>query len=71
MRHTATALRRGFDAALKDQALMAEAQKAQIEIDPITGEEIEAMLKRLYALPDDIFKRVASFRQPASGEQKR
>ena len=34
----AAALRRAFDAALKDKALLAEAERAQIEIDPITGD---------------------------------
>jgi hypothetical protein len=65
----ATALRRGFDAALNDKALLAEADRAQIEIDPITGEDIEAMLVRLYDLPDDVFRRVAGYRQPGSGEK--
>ena len=67
----ARALRRGFDNAMKDPALVAEAEKSFIEIDPISGEEIEAMLKKLYGLPDEVFKRVASFRQPVSGEQKK
>lgn len=67
----ARALRRGFDAALADPALLAEADKAHIEIDPIPGEEIEAMLWKLYDLPDEVFKRVASFRQPVSGEQNK
>ena len=67
----ASALRRGFDRAMKDPALIAEAERSNIEVDPIAGEEIEVMLKRLYGLPDDVFTRVASFRQPVSGEQNK
>ena len=34
-------LRRAFDGALKDQAFVAEARKLSLEIDPLTGEQIE------------------------------
>ena len=67
----AQALRRGFDAALKDPALLADAERGQIEIDPITGEEIEAMLVHLYDLPDSVFQRVVSYRQPTADERSR
>src|SRR5215475_6676454 len=34
-----TAIRRAFDAAMKDPELLAEAEKLKIEIDPLTGEQ--------------------------------
>ena len=67
----ANTLRRGFDAALKDPVLLSEADKGKIEIEPISGEEIEAMLVRLYDLPDSVFSRVLSYRQPGANETSR
>lgn len=48
------ALRRGFDAAMKDPALIADADKGQWEITPVSGEEIEKLMARLYATPTHI-----------------
>lgn len=44
-----TALRRAFDITMKDGAFLAEAAKGKWEITPVTGEEIEALMKRVYA----------------------
>jgi tripartite-type tricarboxylate transporter receptor subunit TctC len=48
------ALRRGFDAAMKDPALIADADKGQWEITPVSGEEIEKLMARLYQTPSHI-----------------
>jgi len=64
----ATALQKAFDASMEDPALLAEAAKQNMEIDPISGSEIAALLNRLYDVPDAIYERVNSFRQPGSGE---
>jgi tripartite-type tricarboxylate transporter receptor subunit TctC len=53
-----TALRRAFDAALKDPALIAEAEKSKIEIDPLTGEEVAELVKQVNATPADVVARV-------------
>jgi tripartite-type tricarboxylate transporter receptor subunit TctC len=53
------AVRRGFDATMKDPAFLAEAQKAMQEVDPLTGEEMEASLKRNYAAPKELIERAA------------
>lgn len=45
------ALRRGFDAAMSDPAFKADADKGQWEITPVSGEEIENLMARLYATP--------------------
>ena len=37
------AVRRGFDATMKDPAFIAEAARASMEIDPLTGEEMQAI----------------------------
>ena len=34
------AIRRAFDATMKDKEFLAEAEKLKIEIDPLTGEQV-------------------------------
>ncbi len=40
-------LRKAFDATVKDPAFVAEATKMQIEVEPVSGEEIQAIVTRL------------------------
>lgn len=49
-----TALRRAFDATMKDPKFVADAEKGKWEITPVSGEEIEALMKRVYATPKAI-----------------
>jgi tripartite-type tricarboxylate transporter receptor subunit TctC len=48
------ALRRAFDATMKDPAFIAEAEKLQLEIEPMTGAEIHTMLAEAFATPKNI-----------------
>ena len=48
------ALRRAFDATMKDPAFIAEAEKLQMEIEPLTGAEIHKLLDDAFATPKDI-----------------
>jgi tripartite-type tricarboxylate transporter receptor subunit TctC len=52
------ALRRAFDATMKDPAFIAEASKAKLEVDPMTGEELAAFVVKLNGTPPDIVARV-------------
>src|SRR5258706_1422732 len=52
-------LRRAFDETLKDPAFIAEAAKLQMEIDPLTGSEIESLLKTAYSAPKGVVARAA------------
>jgi tripartite-type tricarboxylate transporter receptor subunit TctC len=49
-------LRRAFDATMKDAAFLAEADKGNWEITPVNGEEIEALMRRVYASPPQIIE---------------
>ncbi len=62
-------LRKAFKAALEDAALLAEAQKQGLEVDPITGEEITQILVDLYDTPKEIVDRVNGFRTGRSDEK--
>jgi tripartite-type tricarboxylate transporter receptor subunit TctC len=50
-------LRAGFDAATRDPELLGEAAKEQLDIDPMKGADIAAMIAELYAAPADIVAR--------------
>ena len=51
-------LRGAFQATLKDKEALEEANKLQIDIEGVTGEEITALIKKLYALPPPIIQKV-------------
>lgn len=51
------ALRRAFDQSLKDPALLAEAEKMRVEINPATAAEVEALLNRIMAFPPEVVER--------------
>jgi len=50
----AQALRRAFDATLKDPAFLAEAAKLKLDVNPVTGEEVDKLIAELYATPKDV-----------------
>ena len=52
------ALRRAFDAAMKDPELLAEAQKLQIGVSPVTGEELQKLVVSVSDLPPDLLEKV-------------
>jgi tripartite-type tricarboxylate transporter receptor subunit TctC len=53
-----TALRRAFDATMKDPEFLAEAKKLKIEVDPLTGEQVGDLVGRLYGTPASVVNRV-------------
>jgi tripartite-type tricarboxylate transporter receptor subunit TctC len=53
------ALIRAFDATMKDPELLADAAKAGMDIDPMPGSEIDALLTQIYATPSDVVAKAA------------
>lgn len=47
----AKALREAFNGALRDPKLLAEAKKQKLEIELVTGEKIESLIKQAYSAP--------------------
>lgn len=45
------ALRAAFDATMKDKDFLAEAVKQKLEVEPMTGAEVQEKLARIYASP--------------------
>jgi tripartite-type tricarboxylate transporter receptor subunit TctC len=47
-------LRQAFMATMADKDFLAEADKTQLEVNPVSGEEVEKLVKEVYATPADI-----------------
>lgn len=52
------ALRRAFDATMKDDGFLAEAGKLQLDVSPMTGEEVQDLVGQLAKTPPEITGRV-------------
>jgi tripartite-type tricarboxylate transporter receptor subunit TctC len=52
------ALRAAFDATMKDALFLDDAKAQNVEIDPVSGEQINALLDRVYAAPPEMAARV-------------
>jgi len=52
------AIRRAFDATMKDPEYLAEASKLKIEVDPLSGEQVAEVVARIYRTPADTVNRV-------------
>jgi tripartite-type tricarboxylate transporter receptor subunit TctC len=53
-------LRGAFAATLRDPAFLAEAEKAKLEIEPVSGEEMERVVERLFRLDPTMTTRLKS-----------
>jgi tripartite-type tricarboxylate transporter receptor subunit TctC len=51
-------LRTAFSAAIKDEAFLAEAQKQNLPLDPVSGEEAAEIIKTIYAASPELAKKV-------------
>jgi tripartite-type tricarboxylate transporter receptor subunit TctC len=51
-------LRRAFVETLRDPATIADAKRARLPLDPISGEEVAALVAKVYATPPAIVKRL-------------
>jgi tripartite-type tricarboxylate transporter receptor subunit TctC len=51
------ALRAAFMQTMRDEELLAEARRTGIEIDPISGEELQALAENIFATPADVVER--------------
>ena len=53
----AAALRKGFARAMHDPDLIAEAAKINLELNFVSGEDVQALVERLYHAPPDVVAR--------------
>jgi hypothetical protein len=48
-------LREGYAKASKDSKLIAEAKKARMDMEPVSGEELQTLTRRLMTEPPEWF----------------
>jgi tripartite-type tricarboxylate transporter receptor subunit TctC len=56
----ARALRDAFDATMKDPDFIAEAKSQNLDVDPVTGAEVEALIREVYASTPEAVKLAAT-----------
>jgi tripartite-type tricarboxylate transporter receptor subunit TctC len=60
------ALRRAFDATMKDPEFLAEAEKVRLGVSPMTGEEVHRLVAEVSGLPPALLEKVRAV-YPAAG----
>jgi hypothetical protein len=57
-------LRKAFDDTMADPALLADAQRMRIDIEPLSGAKVQEVVSRLYTTPKDIIERARKAIRP-------
>ena len=63
-RERVQALRRGFDAMMEDPEMLADAEQSQIDIDPLSGEEVQKLVQKLFGTPLPLVEKARALLQP-------
>ena len=58
------ALRAAFDKTMKDPAFLADSEKARLDIDPLSGIELQRYVEELVKIPPDVVKLVTAALTP-------
>jgi tripartite-type tricarboxylate transporter receptor subunit TctC len=56
----AEVLRKAFMDTMQDKDFLADAEKAQLEITPVSGEELQKLVAEVYATPPEVAKKAAA-----------
>jgi tripartite-type tricarboxylate transporter receptor subunit TctC len=51
------ALRRAFGATLRDPEFLADAKQQKLDVDPVSGDEIQSLVRSVYASPPEVIAR--------------
>jgi hypothetical protein len=51
-------LRAAFNATMKDPEFIAEVKQRKLDLHPATGEDLEALVKKIYATPKPIVEKI-------------
>ena len=57
-------LRAAFDASIADPALVADANRFNLELRPMTGEELQAKIEQLYSTSEAVLARARTALEP-------
>jgi tripartite-type tricarboxylate transporter receptor subunit TctC len=53
-------LRKAFDATMKDAEFIADVKKQKLDLDPIDGDKLSALINKIYATPKAVIDRVSA-----------
>ena len=70
-KYLVAAARKAFDATMKDPGFMTDAKRLRIELDPMTGDEMEKGIREAYAAPKDVVAIAAKLWPPAVPKKKK
>ncbi len=59
-------LRAAFDAAVVDPEFLAQAEKQRLEINPLSGKEVEALVNKIFGMPEPLLARARAAVQPSN-----
>jgi hypothetical protein len=59
-------MRRAFDETVKDPAFLADAERALMEVDPMTGEAMARTIREAFAAPKPILQRAVELHGTAN-----
>jgi tripartite-type tricarboxylate transporter receptor subunit TctC len=60
----ASILRTAFDATMSDPQFLADAQKTGVDVSPLPGAKVQALVEKLYSTPKDIVERAKQAIKP-------
>ena len=60
------ALRRAFDASMKDPELLKDAARQTLDINPVSGDELDKLSARILATPPEVAARLRQVLDPAN-----
>jgi tripartite-type tricarboxylate transporter receptor subunit TctC len=55
------AMRKAFDETMKDPAFLADAEKSRLEVDPVSGAEMDTMIKEAFETPKKLVEEAAKY----------
>lgn len=67
----AQALRAAFTATMKDPKFLSEAERLEVAIEPLTGEEMGQLVNRIYGMPDSAIQAARAILTSKEGVTKR
>jgi tripartite-type tricarboxylate transporter receptor subunit TctC len=57
----AAALRNAFMATMQDKEFLADAERMQMEINPVPGDKVQSLVKEIYTAPPEIAQKATSY----------
>jgi tripartite-type tricarboxylate transporter receptor subunit TctC len=55
-------MRKAFDETMKDPAFLADAEKTRLEVNPVSGAEMEKMVQRAFETPKPLIEQASKFK---------